>query len=379
MEINGNNFSPCICLTYDCNLNCIYCYQSHTTGKKMSFDIAKKTIDWIFSNMPADRDGITISFIGGEPLLEFPLIKDIFDYTADRKVTYPFLFFASTNGTLLTDKMKAWFTEHKERFWLGLSLDGRKETQDHNRSHSFDSIDIDFFRETWPEQNIKMTLSEFSLNHFAEDIKYLHSIGFKKINGVNLFEGDFNWDKDEYLSILSSQLSELVEFYVENDTLELNQMLDKSLDFCEAKNIGERKWCGIGTEPFFDIDGKRYPCAYITPMTFSQQELDAISKIDFTYDRNFIDDECYHGCYIYPICSTCAGANYMVNKSFKIRNKSKCRIHKLIALFIADLQAKRISKNKNIMDEEVLFHTIEAIKKIRSLYFDEFSQYFKNE
>jgi radical SAM protein with 4Fe4S-binding SPASM domain len=341
----------------------------------MSFETARHTVDWIFTNIPDYADAVEIDFFGGEPLLEFPLIQHIFEYVCEIKPTIPYIFFATTNGTLLTDEMKSWFTERKEYFYLGLSLDGRKETHDHNRSNSFDLIDIDFFLQNWPDQGIKMTLSEFSLGRLAGDIKYIHSLGFKEIGGVNLAEGNFNWDKDEYLRLIVPQLAELVKFYVENDQLTPNMMLDKKLIFCEAKK-NVNKWCGIGIgTPFFDVDGTRYPCTFITPMTFPKHELDDILKTDFTNNKNFIDDECFNNCYIYPICPTCSGANYMVNKTFKERNKSKCRIHKLIALFVADMEAKRIQKNTKRYDDTTLYYTIEAIKNIRALYLDEFMRF----
>ena len=153
-------------------------------------------------------------------------------------------------------------------------------------------------------------------------------------------------------------------------------MLDKQLCFCEAREKERRKWCGIGIGcPFFDVDGKMYPCPYITPMTISDNELSEIAKTNFADTDNFIDDYCFNNCYIYPICPTCAGTNYVVNKSFKERDKRRCRIQKLISLFVADLQAKRIMKNPKIYDDETLYHTIEAIKKIRSLYLPEFEKY----
>jgi len=164
------NFSPSLCVTHDCNLNCIYCYQKHAGNIKMSLDTAKNSIDWIFSNIPTDMNGVEIGFIGGEPLLEFNLIKEIVAYTCSKPQGVKYIFYATTNGTLLTDEMKLWFTAHKDCFVLGLSLDGAKETHDYNRSDSFDKIDIAFFLKNWPKQGVKMTLSEFSLNRLAENV-----------------------------------------------------------------------------------------------------------------------------------------------------------------------------------------------------------------
>jgi len=135
-------------------------------------------------------------------------------------------------------------------------------------------------------------------------------------------------------------------------------------------------WIDTGTI-FFDTDGKMYPCPLVTPMTFSKEELYDISLTDFNNESEFIDDDCFNNCYIFPICRNCYGDNYLVNKTFKSRNKSACRIQKLIALFSADLYAKRIVNNIKSPDENILYNTIEAIKKIKELYFPLFSDFFK--
>jgi len=374
------SFSPSLCLTHACNLNCIYCYQKHSDGMKMSFEVSKKVIKDIFESSPKDCDNIKIKFFGGEPLLEFDLIKDIYEYThANIKTDKEFIFFATTNGTVLTDEMKSWFVKHNKNFMLGLSLDGMKRSQDYNRSNSFDKIDINFFKNTWPNQGIKMTLSDYSLKYLAENIKYLHSFGFK-IKGVNLFEGKYNWDNDDYIKQLIPQLKELVDFYLANENILPNQMFNKNLSSCELTAEDKpQKWCGIGEAAgFYDVDGKKYPCSYMTPMTFSYADLEKLTKVNFHDKTSFVEEDCFNSCYIYPICSTCAAANYQSTKTFFKRDKSRCRIQKLIVLFIADLQAKKIMYKKTNMNEERIYFTIKAIKKIREKYLDEYSNYFLN-
>ena len=80
-ETKKPRFSPSLCVTHNCNLNCVYCYQKHDVNSKMDFSTAKNVIDWIFDNVPPDMSDVEINFIGGEPLLEFQLIKDIVAYT----------------------------------------------------------------------------------------------------------------------------------------------------------------------------------------------------------------------------------------------------------------------------------------------------------
>ena len=219
-----------------------------------------------------------------------------------------------------------------------------------------------------------MTLSEHSLPNLAENIRFIHALGFK-ITGVNLAEGDFDWDNEKYLAILVPQLKQLVDYYLENEQLELCQMFDKRLDHCQGKARKRRKWCGIGEGTiFFDTDGAMYPCSFVTPMTFTDEELAIIKNTDFLNHDTFIDEDCYQNCYIYPICGTCHASNYLENKTFKQRSRQKCKIQKLIALFIADYQSKWILRHPAALKGYELYHTIEAIKKIKRLYLEEFNK-----
>ena len=376
MNKTRKRIHPTLCITHRCNLDCIYCYQNHDSND-MSFDTAKKCIDNIFENIPNEYDDIEISFIGGEPLLKFELIKSVVEYTNQKYADYNYFFFASTNGTVLTEEMKEWFSTYKDIFTLGLSFDGIKKVQDYNRSNSFDDIDVSFFINNWPKQGIKMTLSEFSLEYLAESIKYLHSIGINNIIGVNLFEGNFDWNQEKYIQLLVPQLKELVDFYVENDDLHLNQMFNKKIDILAYETRVKQKYCGIGSGVnFYDIDGIVRPCAFCTPMTFDSITLSEIEKTDFHNPDNFIDIDCFSSCFIQPICSSCSGNNYLKNNSFKKFDKSKCRIQKLIVLFTADLIVKRIIKSPEKYDDSFKSRILKSAKTIKELFLPEFNTYF---
>lgn len=376
MENKGKLYDPTLCVTRSCNLNCVYCYQTHKGPASMSFPTAKACVDEIFKNFQDNvYDGILLKFMGGEPLLEFDLLRQVYEYVNERYPDRKKMLFATTNGTLLNDEMKAWFHEHRRQFYLGLSIDGTPDVHNHNRSGSFEKIDTRFFAENWPEQGVKMTISEYSIPRLAESIRYIHSLGFQKVRGVNLAEGNFPWDEEEVIRDLVCQLKELVAFYLENDSL-YNQMFDKQFDLCEAKERRKIKWCGTGVSClFFDVDGTRYPCSYFTPMTFSEQELQKIMSIDFTNEELFSDDKCYRDCYLYPLCPTCAGANYQTNGAFGVKNIIHCRTQKLISLFAAELQAQRIIRNPKRYDPYKTYYTIKAIEEIRRLYYDEFKIY----
>ena len=370
---NPSVCSATLCVTHKCNLNCIYCYQKHDNNSTMSLFTAKNIIDTLLFTAEKENKQVEISFIGGEPLLEFDLIKKIVEYVKSLTIHVQYKFFATTNGTILSEEIKKWFSSNRKIITLGLSLDGDKQTQDYNRSNSFDKIDFNFFKNTWKNQSVKMTLSSYSLNHLAHDVKFIHSLGFS-IVGSNLAEGDFNWENKEYIKTLVEQLKELSDFYTKNDTIELPQIFNGHLELCESKIKQRKKYCGIGEGTvFYDVDGQKYPCPYTTPMTFNETELKELNKIDYSNPENFIDEDCYNDCYIYPICRTCAGACYKVNGTFKKRIKSRCDLQKLIAIFTADIQARRIVKNPENFDKRKLSGTIKAIKKIKDLYLDELS------
>lgn len=152
-------------------------------------------------------------------------------------------------------------------------------------------------------------------------------------------------------------------------------MFGKHIEFCSSENNIERhKTCGIGTRTvFYDVDGAKYPCSFITPMTFSQNELNDIQSMNFFDQTIFADEYCMNNCYIYPVCGSCSGANYLVNHSFGERIKSRCEMNKLICLYIAELHTRRIIEHRELYkDRNQLYFLIEAIKKIKANYYDEF-------
>lgn len=143
------------------------------------------------------------------------------------------MLFATTNGTMLNDEMKKWFHEHRDTFYLGLSIDGTADVHNHNRSGSFDSIDTKFFADNWPEQGVKMTISKYSIPRLAESVKYIHSLGFQKVRGVNLAEGNFDWDEEGVVRELVHQLKKLIALFAAE--LQAQKIIRNSKIYDESK------------------------------------------------------------------------------------------------------------------------------------------------
>lgn len=357
-----------LCLTHRCNLNCIYCFEKHDADHEMTFDTAIKCIKEVCNNVEKNAT-IEFIFFGGEPLLRYDLIQHVVDYVSNLNVTQKCRFFASTNGALLTEEMKLWFLKNREKVVLGLSLDGTRKSHNYNRSNSYDKIDIAFFKDTWPSQNVKMTVSEHTLKSYADDVIFLHSLGFG-INGGDICLGNSTWQNKDLLQEFGKQLMRLVDYYSGcGEDPPYNALLDIDIASCASKTKTKVKPCGVGDKLyFFDTDGTKFPCTFITPMTFGNDDLGKIRDIDFKDVDQFTDVDCYTSCYLYPICKRCPAENYLHNHSFKLWNKEKCAFTEVLALAVSDIEARKILKNPSVYDDTKLYYTIEGIKTIRELY-----------
>ena len=125
-------------LTQNCNFRCSYCpyttaefytNRSHSS-KRMSEEVAIKAIDFL-ADHSVSKQIILIGFYGGEPLLEFPLIRKLVDYAKDVFVGKVLRFSITTNGSLLTEEILAFFEEND--FDVVISIDGSKKVHDRNR------------------------------------------------------------------------------------------------------------------------------------------------------------------------------------------------------------------------------------------------------
>ena len=359
--MNIKKFHLSIIVTNQCNLNCKYCYENNKSPQRINIDTAKNIISKYLNSDKYEE--IEIDFFGGEPFLEFQKIKEICEWVWSKQWKNKYIFFATTNGVLVHGEIKEWLRRNKRYFWVSLSLDGKKESHDINRSNSFDRIDIPFFYECWPKQTVKMTISKDTVEHIYENIVYIHSLGFD-ITGTNFAEG-IDWENDKYINIVKEQLEKLCKYYIEHPDIQPVPLINMAIHKCE-EHKEKRKWCGCGEfMAAYDTDGKKYPCTFFTPMTFDRHCMDEILKLDFSCHKSFVDEECYNNCYLEPICNCCYGANMLTNKRVNMRDRSKCELMKIRAVFSAALKAHKIINNQK---ENCNKFTIDAIKKINELY-----------
>ncbi len=128
-------------LTESCNLRCGYCiYHEHHpdfrgfTNKKMEFDVAKKSIDYVLGN--CTKDTFALTFYGGEPLINFEVMKNSINYALEMYSNFEFHISFTTNLTLLTEKMVDYFSSLNVEIDIMCSIDGPIDVHDKYRRYA---------------------------------------------------------------------------------------------------------------------------------------------------------------------------------------------------------------------------------------------------
>ena len=272
----------CLHIAHDCNLACKYCFagegEYHGDRSLMSFEVGKKALDFLIENS-GNRVNLEVDFFGGEPLMNWQVVKDLVAYGREQEKLHnkKFRFTLTTNGVLLSDEVMEF--ANKEMANVVLSIDGRKEIHDmmrptRNGKGSYDII-IDKFKRMAELRNqtnyyVRGTFTHFNPD-FSKDVLHLADMGFKQIS----MEPVVATEDAEY-AIREEDLPQLFEEYDalakemvkrEKDGNGFNFfhfMIDLSGGPCLYKRLSG---CGSGTEylavtPWGDL----YPCPQFVGM-----------------------------------------------------------------------------------------------------------------
>ncbi|MGN1052585.1 MAG: radical SAM protein, partial [Candidatus Scatosoma sp.] len=346
-------------LTQSCNLNCSYCFEANKKNNVMSFDTARHIVDRELND--ADYEEYEIDFFGGEPFLEFELIKNVFNYTIKTYPKKPLLFTATTNGTLVHGEIQDWLKKRANMFCCGLSLDGTKRMHDINRCNSFDSIDIEFFHKTWPEQEMKMTVSQETLPFLSEGILFMHEHNYAFT--VNL-AFDIDWSAKDNALILEREMMKLIEYYLANPEITPCTLLSVPIwkvSVDETKSSFRQ--CGAGIEMVsYDFDGKSYPCQFFMPLSIGEEKARRAENLVFPENvgKDSFCGEC-RNCMAVEICHTCYGANYAAKGDIFHKDENWCRLQKVIFKANAYLASKKFENGTLRCSEGELPYLLESI------------------
>lgn len=299
----------CLHIAHDCNLACQYCFaeegEYHGRRALMSFEVGKKALDFLVANS-GNRVNLEVDFFGGEPLMNWQVVKDLVAY--GRSLEEPnhkkFRFTLTTNGVLLNDEVLEF--ANKEMSNIVLSIDGRKEVHDkmrpfRNGMGSYDLIVPKFLKvaESRDQMNyyVRGTFTRNNLD-FSEDVSHLADLGFKQISVEPVVA-----DPKEFYALQEEDIPKLLEEYDKLAVELLNRrkegkgvnffhfMIDLSGGPCVAKRLSG---CGSGTEylavtPWGDF----YPCHQ-----FVGNEKFLLGNVDEGIVRTDLVNE-FKGCNVY--------------------------------------------------------------------------------
>jgi len=266
----------CLHIAHDCNLACKYCFaeegEYHGRRALMSFEVGKKALDFLIANSGSRRN-LEVDFFGGEPLMNWQVVKDLVAYGREQEKIHNknFRFTLTTNGVLVDDEVMEFC--NKEMGNVVMSIDGRKEVHDYMRpfrkgAGSYDLIVPKF--QKWAESRnqdkyyARGTFTHHNLD-FSQDVLHLEDLGFKQISVepvVAPADADYALQPEDLPKIFEEYdnlAKEMVKRKKEGNGFNFfHFMIDLTGGPCVYKRLSG---CGSGTEylavtPWGDL----YPC-----------------------------------------------------------------------------------------------------------------------
>ena len=288
-------------VTEQCNLACTYCYEAHKTTRRMSKEVAKQAVDFIFDKERVngywgdEAKGVILDFIGGEPLLEIDLMDFIVEYFKFKafELNHPwatnYMISVSTNGTLyMSKKVQRFLERNPGRVSMTISLDGNKELHDscrvfHDGRGSYDIV------ERAVKKNVsrggiytKMTVSPQNIEYLIPAIRNLWDLG---ITGGHMnFVYEKGWTID-HARLAYKKLKEVADIIIEEERYKkfLVNFFDETIG--KPREIDQNYCGGNGEMLAIGVDGKCTPCLRFLKYSLEKQEEQTIGTV---FDR--IDD-----------------------------------------------------------------------------------------
>ncbi len=356
----------CLHIAHDCNLRCKYCFagtgEYHGERGMMSAETGKKAIDFVIANS-GSRKNIEIDYFGGEPLMNFDVVKEITEYAKEQGAKHGknFRFTVTTNGILLDEEKKKYINENMSN--VVLSIDGRKEVNDRMRprvdgSGTYDTI-IPKFIDMAESRNqdryyVRGTFTAYNKD-FANDVIHLADLGFKQTSVEPVVapdDADYAL-KEEDIPVIFEQYEKLAAEYLKrwkegNWFNFFHFMIDLDQGPCAIKRLSG---CGAGHEYLaVAADGDLYPChQFVGNKDFLMGNV-RDGKIDEKIRKYFEDSNIYtkekcRNCFARFYCSGGCSANaYNFNGDINKPYELACEFEKKrVECAIAIEAAKKLS------------------------------------
>lgn len=340
----------CLHVAHDCNLRCKYCFAStgdfHGDRMMMPIEVAKAALDFLMEKS-GNRQHLEVDFFGGEPLMNFDVVKETVAYGRELEKRYNknIRFTITTNGLLLNDETMDFI--NKELYNVVISLDGRKDIHDMmrktvNNRPSFSTVAIKSLALTKTRGEgshyIRGTFTSYNLD-FSKDVEFLSDYGFKQLSLEPVVaEASQNYAITEvHLERIKQEYEKLAQLYLERLGTEKEfNFFHFNLDLTGGPCLPKRvTGCGAGNEyvaiaPTGDI----YPChqfvgteeyrmGNVLAKEFSQDKQDEFKRCNV-----LTKPEC-NKCWAKYYCSGgCAANAYHYNNDIYQPYKIGCELEK---------------------------------------------------
>ena len=339
----------CIHICHDCNFRCRYCFADegayHSKRESMDFETAKKAVDFLIANS-GNRKVLEMDFFGGEPLMNFEVLKKTVYYAkeAGAKAGKKFLFTTTTNALLLNDEIIEFFNAEMEN--IVLSLDGRKEVHDAirttvNGKGTFDLI-IDKIKKFISLRGnksyyVRGTFTAKNLD-FGQDVLFIADQGVDSISMEPVVTDIPDLQiREEHIPAIEKEYENLCDAYLKREAAGkgfnfFHFNIDLEGGPCLSKRVSA---CGAGNE-YFSVtpNGDLYPChQFAGDENFRMGSVfEGITRTDirekFKNSCLFTRKKC-EGCFAKFICSGgCSANNYHFNGDIEEPYETTCAMMK---------------------------------------------------
>ena len=276
VDIRSPIKAMCLNVAHDCQLRCKYCFASHGDfgGNRCLMDekTAKNAIDFLVLNS-GNRHNLEVDFFGGEPLMNFNVVKETVNYAKKISKIHNknFRFTITTNGLGLDDEKIDYLNEEMSN--IVMSLDGRREINDYMRVTnagygSYYAI-IDNFKKLVQKRGkkdyyIRGTYTKRNLD-FTKDVIHIYNLGFKKISLEPVVtDQDVDYAlSDSDLQRIEEEYARLADWYFETKKVDPELLFFHfNIDFSHPTCLTKRlKGCGCGNDYIaVTPEGSIYPC-----------------------------------------------------------------------------------------------------------------------
>lgn len=357
------NLTLTLCLTHDCNLRCSYCYAGRKYAHSMSRETAEKALTLALAEAQSTGRNLDISFFGGEPLLEWPLLQHCCTWIQQKAAgCAPRIRFGITsNGTLLTREKLDWMA--KRDFLVGLSIDGSPAMHNTNRSfadgrgsHAHAAAALELLADM-PRLRSKLicVVNPANCCHLRQGTRWLHA----HYRGPIALNFDY-WSEwtDEQFSTLSRQLElvsmDVTDSYRSGLPIQLECLESKILSHLHGR--GEScLHCSIGErEIAVSVDGNFFPCSRMVgdgddPNICFGNVRSGIDRARQSYimaTRGNFTPECKICEWRYRCLNTCGCTNYAATGHINRVSPFLCNLQQTL-IRLADAVAETLYHERN--------------------------------